>query len=112
MITELQARSMSNEQVLDVIKKSCCRCKQTLIHATYNPITLGLVILVDKIVDFGGVEADVDSVLIGLCDFDFNPVEDDRLNIHNEPCCPATIVTCNESDYFELAKATGGVSLV
>lgn len=112
MITELQARTMSNDKVLEVLRKSCEKYSEKLIHAQYNPVTLELTVLVDSILDYGGVEADMDSVLIGLCDFDFNPVEDDRLDIHNEPCCPATIVTCNELNYFELAKATGGVVLL
>ncbi len=112
MITTLQARSMTNEQVLDVLKKSCVRHKQKLIHAKYNQGTLALVALVDVIVDYDGVEMDMDSVLIGLCDFNFTPVDDDRLQLTDEDYCPATIVTCDEEEYRELERATGGVQLI
>lgn len=112
MITELQARRLSNEQILDVLKKSCIRHNQHLIHAQYNPTTLELTVLVNEIINFGGVEADMDSVLIGLCDLDFKPVQDNKLELSNEPCCPATIVTCDQSNYYALAKATGGIQLI
>ena len=51
MITELQARSMSNEQVLEVLRKSCEKRSEKLIHAQYNPVTLELTVLVEM---FGG----------------------------------------------------------
>lgn len=112
MITELQARRMSNEQVLEVLKRSCERHNQKLIHAQYNSASLELAVLVDEIRDFGSVEADMDSVLIGLRDFNFRPVEDDRPHLSNEPCCPATIVICNKDNYIDLAKVTGGVQVI
>ncbi len=112
MITELQGRKMSNEQVLEVLKKSCESCGQVLIHAQYNSATLELTVLVDAVKDFGKVDTDMDNVLIGLCDFDFNPVEDTRLQLINEPFCPATIVTCDSENYMSMARSTGGTVLI
>lgn len=112
MITELQARRMTNEQVLGVLQKACNRYEQKLIHAQYNPTTLELTALVDEIKSYGSVEADVDSVLIGLWDLNFKPVADNTLCLVNEPCCPSTIITCNADNYHSIARATRGVQLV
>lgn len=100
MITKLQGRSMTNEQVLEVLKKSCEKHGEVLIHAQYNPITVSLVALIEEVKAFGYVDADMDAVLIGLYDMDLNPVKDDTLHLENEPCCPSTIVTCNTEIFF------------
>lgn len=112
MITELQGRKMTNAQVLDVLKKSCDRHGETLIHARYNSETLQLTVLVNAITVEGGIEDDMDSVLIGLCDLDFKPIEDAVLQLEDESYCPATIVKCNTTSYFALSDAIGGEVLL
>ncbi len=68
MITVLQGRNMSNEQVLDVLRRSCSKYNQKLIHAQFDPVSLELVVLVDYINSDGSVETDMEGVLIGIYD--------------------------------------------
>lgn len=112
MITRLQARSMTNEQVFDIVKKACDRNNTKVIRAKFNNVTLELIILVEKIINIGDIECDIDAVLIGVYDLEFNQVEDSTLKLEYEPCCPNTLVTSDFENYKGLTEGTGGEEFV
>ena len=112
MITRLQARNMTNEQVFSIVKKACSKYDTEVIKAKYNPKDLSLYVLVKEVKMLGAVNCDIDSVLIGVYDFDFNLISDTRIELKDEPFCPATIVTSNIENYKALTDMMSGEEFV
>lgn len=111
MTTELQAYKMSNENILKALQKSCARHNIVLLHADYRAMDMSLSILIKPSEHEAEIVSDMDAILIGLCDDNFEPinVESDFSGID---ICPTTLITSDEQLYIQDLHEREGVVLV
>ena len=109
-ITEFAVSTMTDKDVLDIIKRSCNRWGFNLLRAYFIRSSLEVYLLFDGQCDDGHVSMDVDGALAGYLDrFTFEDLNCE-LSINSE-VCPNTICIKSKENYDSITSSAGGVEL-
>ena len=113
MITELQARHMSKQDIIDVLRKSCAKHNVTLVHANYIADDMNLLLLVENRKFVSSVVMEMAGVLIGVFDTNLNQVEDSiALNDTDSECCPVVTAVDSIDDYLQECDLRDGEEIL
>ena len=113
MITELQARKMTNLEVLEVAQKSCLKYGVKMLHANYIKDSMNLFMLVDNLEAANNVVMELTGVLIGIINVDLEQVDDAvYLTEQGSDCCPIVTVTDDETEYKQECNLRMGEDLM
>lgn len=111
MITELQARKMTNLEVLEVAQKSCLKYGVKILHANYIKDSMNLFMLVDDQEAANNVVMEMTGVLVGVFDTNLNQVEDSiALDDTDSECCPIVTAVDNVAAYLQECDMRDGES--
>lgn len=111
VLNELAVNSMTEEDVIKVIKKSCELRGAKLLKVNYVKKLLQLVVLVEgDIYVRGAVSLDVESVLCGFADSETLEFVDNELADNVEGPCPDVMVINNNTDYIDITSNNGGIN--
>lgn len=113
LLNELPGYSMSTDEIVEIVKRSCERWGVTLLKINCNKEILRTLVLIGGDSDKEGeIELDVDTALEGFADPITFDVMDNELSDEIKGPCPATIVMTNNSLYKEICKTNGGEDYV
>lgn len=112
MITELQARKMTNLEVLEVAQKSCLKYGVKMLHANYIKDSMNLFMLVDDQEAANNVVMELTGVLIGIINVDLEQVDDAvYLTEQESDCCPIVTAIDDETEYKQECNLRMGEDL-
>lgn len=113
MITELQARRLTNEQIKEAILHSAEKHGVNILHANYREYDMDLFMLTDNLKKSFSVVSDMNCILIGILDVNGNEVDDNDISsdIDGEEC-PVVRVTAEEQQYNDMCSERGGEDIL
>lgn len=110
ILNELAVNSMTEEDVIRVIKRSCELRGAKLLKVNYNRKILSIIILIEGDIDMQGeISLDIDGVLCGFVDSTTFELLDNELADDIKGPCPNTTVMTNRDNYNIIAESNGGV---
>lgn len=113
MITELQARHLSKQDIIDVLRKSCAKHNVALIHANYIVDDMDLLLFVENCKFVSNVVMEMTGVLIGVFDTNLNQVDDSiDLDDADSECCPVVTAVDNVDAYLQECEIRDGEELL
>ena len=111
ILNELAAASMTEEDIIEIVKRSCKLRGAKLISVNCNIDILQLVVLVEgDIYIRGAVSLDVDSALCGFADPITFEYIDNELSDNVKGPCPNVMVISNAENYDSIILKNGGNS--